>query len=134
MNHPHLTSVRASETLIPMVDDRPVSVADYPVLAERAAGHSYRELSRIFGGSHEAMRQRARREAVQLASKVEAHFAAGRGVMIETPFQAQDEWQGSLSLFQFLLDALRGERNLNVHVQTIPTKAGCVHLLTLQED
>jgi hypothetical protein len=46
------------------------------------------------------------------------------------PHQPGDGWQAGLSLFQLVVDRLRS-RGVDVAVQTRPTSAGSVFMLTL---
>ena len=67
-------------------------------------------------GSHEAMRQRAIREARKLDLEVGAAFRAGRRVLlIDVPFQVESEWRGAHELFACVLELLEGRRRQRAH-------------------
>src|SRR4051794_32748070 len=99
------------------------------MLAEHAAGDSYRAIGRRHGWSHEHARRVVLREGTKFVDQVELqlmvaakHEQMGRHDEAEwpglaVPHQPGDGWQRSLSLLQWTVDQLR-ERGMAVLVTT----------------
>jgi hypothetical protein len=119
-----------------------IDATEYPLLAQHAAGDSYRTLAGRHGLSHESARQVVLRQATALVNEVEMalytaskHEALGREAEADwpglvVPHQPGDGWQLGMSLLQYVVDRLRA-RDVDVQVRTGPLPDGIVFLLTL---
>lgn len=122
-----------------------IDATTYPLLAEHAAGDSYRTLGQRHGCSHESARQVVMRQATALvndvqmtlyvAAKLEAMGRHGEAKWpgLVVPHQPGDGWRLSLSLLQLVVGRLR-ERGVAVVVQTRPVPNGIVFQMTLGEE
>src|SRR4051794_21629825 len=112
------------------------------MLAEHAAGDSYRTLGQRHGMSHEAARQVVVREGRRFVDEVERDLlvawkltqqgseAEAQWPTFLVPHQLQEGWQKAFAFWSWVVDQLKS-RGLGVHLRHTPTRSGSAVQLTI---